>query len=61
LPAETWPAAAAADLFYFSKKEGEKKGNARGSVHWGCYYATALDNEVDSSGFWWLNAFSLWL
>jgi hypothetical protein len=28
---------------------GEKKGSARvrGSVHWGCYYATALDIEVD--------------
>ena len=31
-----------------SVKEGrEKKGSARGSVHWGCYYATALDIEVD--------------
>jgi hypothetical protein len=30
-----------------SKKEGEKKGNVRGSVHWGCYHATALDIEVD--------------
>jgi hypothetical protein len=30
-----------------SKKEGEKKESARGSVHWGCYYATALDIEVD--------------
>ncbi len=20
------------------KKEGEQKGSARGSVHWGCYY-----------------------
>jgi hypothetical protein len=29
------------------KKEGEKKGSARGRVHWGCYYATALDIEVD--------------
>jgi len=30
------------------KKEGEQKGSARGSVHWGCYYATALDMiEVD--------------
>jgi hypothetical protein len=29
------------------KKEGEEKGSARGSVHWGCYYATALDIEVD--------------
>ncbi len=28
------------------KKEGEQKGSARGSVHWGCYYATALDIEV---------------
>jgi hypothetical protein len=27
------------------KKEGEQKGSARGSVHWGCYYATALDIE----------------
>ncbi len=25
------------------KKEGEQKGSARGSVHWGCYYATAVD------------------
>ena len=25
----------------------EKEGSARGSVHWGCYYATALDIEVD--------------
>jgi hypothetical protein len=24
-------------------KERDKKGSARGSVHWGCYYATALD------------------
>ena len=24
----------------------EQKGSARGSVHWGCYYATALDIEV---------------
>jgi hypothetical protein len=23
------------------------KGSARGSVHWGCDYATALDIEVD--------------
>jgi hypothetical protein len=29
------------------KEEGEEKGSARGSVHWGCYYATALDIEVD--------------
>ena len=29
------------------KKEGEQKGSGRGSVHWGCYYATALDIEVD--------------
>ncbi len=29
------------------KKEGEQKGSARGTVHWGCYYATALDVEVD--------------
>ena len=29
------------------KKEGEQKGSVRGSVHWGCYYATALDIEVD--------------
>ena len=29
------------------KKEGEQKGSARGSVHGGCYYATALDIEVD--------------
>ncbi len=32
------------------KKEGEQKGCARGSVHWGCYYATALDIEVDPQG-----------
>jgi hypothetical protein len=31
-----------------SKKERKKKGSARGSVHWGCYYATALDIEVDA-------------
>jgi hypothetical protein len=24
------------------KKEGEQKGSVRGSVHWGCYYATLL-------------------
>jgi hypothetical protein len=30
------------------KKEGEKKGSARGSVHWGCDYATALNIEVDT-------------
>jgi hypothetical protein len=29
------------------KKEGEQKGSARGNVHWGCYYATALNIEVD--------------
>ena len=29
------------------KKEGEQKGSARGSVHGGGYYATALDIEVD--------------
>ena len=29
------------------KKEGDQKGSARGRVHWGCYYATALDIEVD--------------
>jgi hypothetical protein len=29
------------------KKEGKEKGSARGSVHWGCYYATALNIEVD--------------
>jgi hypothetical protein len=29
------------------KKEGEKKASARGSVHWGCYYATVLNIEVD--------------
>jgi hypothetical protein len=28
-------------------KEGEEKGSARGSVRWGCHYATALDIEVD--------------
>ncbi len=27
--------------------EGNQKGSARGSVHWGCYYDTALDIEVD--------------
>ena len=25
------------------KTEGEKKGSARRSVHWGCDYATALN------------------
>jgi hypothetical protein len=29
------------------KEEGEQKGSARWSVHWGCYDATALDIEVD--------------
>ena len=29
------------------KEGGEENGSARGSVHWGCYYATALDIEVD--------------
>jgi hypothetical protein len=29
------------------KEEGEKKGSARGSVHWSGYDATALDIEVD--------------
>ena len=29
------------------KKEGDQKGSARGRVHWGCYYATTLDIEVD--------------
>ena len=28
-------------------KEEEQKGSARGIVHWGCYYATSLDIEVD--------------
>ena len=28
-------------------KEGDEKGSARGSVHWGCDYATSLDIEVD--------------
>ncbi len=28
------------------QEEGEQKGSARGSVHWGCYYATALDIEL---------------
>jgi hypothetical protein len=28
-------------------KEGEEKGSARGSVHWGCHYATTLEIEVD--------------
>ena len=27
--------------------EVKKKGSARWSVHWDCYYATALDIEVD--------------
>jgi hypothetical protein len=27
--------------------EGEKKGSARGSVHWSGYDTTALDIEVD--------------
>ncbi len=30
-----------------SKKEGEEKGSARGSVHWSGYDATALHIEVD--------------
>ena len=29
------------------KKEGEKKGSARGSVQGGCDYATTLNIEVD--------------
>ena len=33
------------DLRYL--KDGEKKGSAGGSVHWGCDYATALNIEVD--------------
>jgi len=28
------------------KKEGEQKGSARGSVHWGCYYATATSADM---------------
>jgi hypothetical protein len=28
-------------------KKGEKKESARGSVHWGCDYATIVDVEVD--------------
>ncbi len=31
----------------YRKEEGEEKGSARRSVHWGCYYFTALDIEVD--------------
>jgi hypothetical protein len=30
-----------------SKKEGEKEGSVRGSVHGWCDYATALDIQVD--------------
>ena len=37
----------AGDREIVGKKEGEEKGSARGSVHWGCCYATALDIEVD--------------
>ena len=29
------------------KEGGKKKGSARGSVHWGSDYATALDTKVD--------------
>ena len=29
------------------KEGGGGEGSARGSVHWGCYYATALEIEVD--------------
>jgi hypothetical protein len=29
------------------KKEGQEKGSARRSVHWGYDYATTLDIEVD--------------
>jgi hypothetical protein len=29
------------------KEGGGGEGSARGSVHWGCYYATSLDIEVD--------------
>ena len=29
------------------KKKEEEKASARGSVHWSCYDATALDIEVD--------------
>ncbi len=29
------------------KKEGEQKESARGSVHWGCYYVTALDRDIE--------------
>ena len=31
----------------YRKEEGEEKGSARRSVHWGCYYGTTLDIEVD--------------
>ena len=32
------------------KKEGEQnlKGSARGSVHWGCYYATVTVLDMNS-------------
>jgi hypothetical protein len=29
------------------KEGGGGEGGARGSVHWGCYYDTTLDIEVD--------------
>ena len=48
---EALPEAPLADLGYDSETssgtEGEEKGSVRGSVLWGCYYATALDIEVD--------------
>jgi hypothetical protein len=28
------------------KKEGEKKGGVRGSVHWGCYYDTDMTKRL---------------
>jgi hypothetical protein len=36
------------DLSLAELRQGEKE-SARGSVHWGCYYAAALDIEVDHS------------
>jgi len=29
------------------RRRGSRRGVREGAVHWGCYYATSLDIEVD--------------
>ena len=43
-------------LFACGEGDSGGQGSARVSVYWGCYYATALDIEVDPQR----HAFGLW-